>query len=210
MINYWKTIIVPDKYIQGIQSGPINGSRSPTGIKDKSVDNSRSNSLPVKLRFEMCRKPWCYKIYIRDVSRYDSVKIRCHPGATPDNTIDYVRPTPRKKPEMIIFHTGTNNIQNKVNTFQKVRNVITSTKENDVNNEVKIAFSCVIHLDDQDFEEEIKEINRKLENLCKGKEIRFINNRNIDVSFLNRSKLHFNKSGTAQLVKNVSQALKPN
>ena len=33
--------------------------------------------------------------------------------------------------------------------------------------------------DDQDFEEEIKEIDRKLENLCKGKEI-----------FINNSKLH--------------------
>ena len=28
--------------------------------------------------------------------------------------------------------------------------------------------------DDQDFEEEIKEIDRKLENLCKGKEILLI------------------------------------
>ena len=58
--------------------------------------------------------------------------------------------------------------------------------------------------------EEIKEINRKLENLCKGKGIKFINNSNIDGSCLNRSKLHLNKSGTALLVKNFSQALKPN
>ena len=53
--------------------------------------------------------------------------------------------------------------------------------------------------DDQDFEEEIKEIDRKLENLCKGKEI-----------FINNSKLHLNKSGTALLVKKFSEALKPN
>ena len=58
--------------------------------------------------------------------------------------------------------------------------------------------------------EEIKEINRKLENLCKGKGIKFINNSNIDGSCLNRSKLHLNKSGTALLVKKFSQALKPN
>ena len=70
---------------------------------------------------------------------------------------------------MIIIHTGTNEIQNKVNTLQKVRKGITTTKEIDVNNEIQITFSSVIHRDDQDFEEEIKEINRKLENLCKGK-----------------------------------------
>ena len=91
----------------------------------------------------------------REVCRDDSVKIRCHPGATTDNIIDYIRPTVRKKPDMIIIHTGTNDIQNKVNTFQKVRKVITTIKEIDVNNEIQIAFSIVIHLYDQDFGEEI-------------------------------------------------------
>ena len=100
----------------------------------------------------------------REVSRDNSVKIRCHPGATTDDIIDYVRPTARKKPDMIIIHTGTNDIQNKVNTLQKVRKVITTIKEVDVKNEIQIAFSSVIHRDDEGFEEKIKEINR---NLCK-------------------------------------------
>ena len=146
----------------------------------------------------------------REVSRDNSVKIRCHPGATTDDIIDYVRPTAHKKPDMIIIHTGTNDIQNNVNTLQKVRKVIATIKEIDVNNEIQIAFSIVIHRNDQDFEEEIKEINIKLENLCKSKGIKFINNTNIDGSCLNRSKLHLNKSGTALLVNNFSQALKPN
>ena len=42
-------------------------------------------------------------------------------------------------------------------------------EEIDVNNKIQIVFSSVTHLDDQDFEEEIKEINKMLENLCKGK-----------------------------------------
>ena len=143
-----------------------------------------------------------------ELSRDNSVKIKCHPGANKDNVIDYVRPSGRKKPDMIIIHTGTNDIQNKVNTLQKVRKVITTMKEIDVNNEIQIAFSSVIHRKDQDFEEEIKEIKRKLENLCKGKWIKFINNSNNDGSCLNRSKLHLKNSGTALLVKNFSQALK--
>ena len=49
-----------------------------------------------------------------------------------------------------------------------------------------------------------------MENLWKGKGIKFVNNNNIDVSCLNRSKLHLNKSGTAQLVKKASQTIKPN
>ena len=73
----------------------------------------------------------------------------------------------------------------------------------DVNNEIQIAFSNVIYHSDQDFEEEIKEINRRLENLWKGKGIKFINDNNIDGSYLNRSKLHLNKSGTALLIKKI-------
>ena len=111
---------------------------------------------------------------------------------------------------MIIIHIGTNDIQNKVNMLQKVQKVITTIKEIDVNSEVQIALSGVIHIDDQDFEEEIKEINKMLENLCKGKGIKFINKNNINDSCLNRSKLHLHKSGTAQFVKKILQALKLN
>ena len=150
---------VPVQYIRGSQSGPVNGSRSLNDSKYKPVDN---NSLPVKLRENknssnkenhgVIKSTSKKEIMIvgdsmikhvngREVSRDDSVKIRCHPGATTDDIIDYVRPAARKKPDMIIIHTGTNDIQNKVNTLQKVRKVITTIKEIDVNNEVQIAFS---------------------------------------------------------------------
>ena len=76
--------------------------------------------------------------------------------------------------------------------------------------EVQIGISGVIHHYDRDFQEEIKKINRNLVNFCKGKGIKFIKNNNIDGSCLNRSKLLLNKSGTSQLEKNFSQALKPN
>ena len=48
-----------------------------------------------------------------------------------------------------------------------------------------------------------------MQNLCKGKGIKLINNNDIDGLFLNRSKLHLNKSVTALLVKTFSKALKP-
>ena len=64
LIIYWKTIInnlqennnklvdhqsyhVPVQYIQGSQSGLINGSRSPTDSKYKPVDNNRFTYPPV-------------------------------------------------------------------------------------------------------------------------------------------------------------------
>ena len=93
-----------------------------------------------------------------------------------------------------------------IKVFQiKIRKVINAIKENDVNNEIEIVLSSVIHRDDQDLEDEINKLNKKLENLCKGKGMRFIDNSNIKSSSLNRSKLHLNKSGTALLTKNFAK-----
>ena len=115
-----------------------------------------------------------------------------------------------KKPNLIIIVTnivivtsGPNDIQNSVNTLQKIRRVISSIKENDTNDNIKIALSSVIHPSDHDFEDKINETNRNLENLCNGNGMIFINDSNIDSTCLNRSKLHLNKSGTSLLIKNV-------
>ena len=139
----------------------------------------------------------------REDSRNDSVKVRSHPGATTDDFIDYVRPTVRKKLNMIIIHSGTNDIQNNVNTLQKIRRVICSIKEYDTDDNIKIALSSLIHRSDHDFEDKTNETNRNLENLCKGKGMIFINNSDIDSTCHNRSKLHLNKSGTSPLIKAV-------
>ena len=128
----------------------------------------------------------------REVSRNDSVKVRSHPGATTDDLIDYVQPTVRKKPSLIIIHSWTNDIQNNGNTLQKIRKVISSIKDYDTDDNIKIALSSIIHQSDHDFEDKINEANRKLENLCKGKGMIFENNSNIDSICLNRSKLHLN------------------
>ena len=81
----------------------------------------------------------------REVSRNNSVRVRSHPGTTADNFTDYVRPSVRKKPNLIIIHTGTNDIQSNMNTLQKIRKVISSIKEYDTDDNIKIALSSIIH-----------------------------------------------------------------
>ena len=143
----------------------------------------------------------------REVFRNNPVKVRSHPGATTDDFIDYVQPTVRKKPNLIIIHSGTNDIQNGVNTLQKLREVISSIKEYDTDDNIKIALSSIIRPSDHDFKNKIHETNRKLENLCKGKGMIFINNSKIDSTCLNRSELNLNKGGTSLLIKQFSKAV---
>ena len=98
---------------------------------------------------------------------------------------------------MMVVHSGTNDRRYKVKALRKSRKVINAIKENDVNNEIEIFLSSVIHRDDQDLEDEINKLNKKLENLCNGKGMRFIDNSNIKSSSLNKGKLHLHESGTA-------------
>ena len=74
------------------------------------------------------------------------------------------------------IRSGSNDIANKVNILQKIRKVIKAVIENDVSDEIVIILSSVIHRDDQDIEDEINELNKKLENLCKRKGMRSVDN----------------------------------
>ena len=168
---------------------------------------SANNSSTVKKEVFIIGDSMIKYVNGREVSRNDSVKVRSHPGATTDDFIDYVRPTVRKKPNLIIIHSGTNDTQNNINTLQKIRKVIFSVKDYDTDDNMKIALSRIIHQSDHDFEDKINETNRKLENLFKGKSMIFIINSNIDSTCLNRSKLHLNKSETFLLIKNFSKAV---
>ena len=88
---------------------------------------------------------------------------------------------------LVIIHTGTNDIQNNVDILQRIRKVISTIKECDTDNNIEIALSSIIHGSDHDFEDKTNEANRKLEHLCKGKAMIYINNKNIDSTCLNRS-----------------------
>ena len=66
---------------------------------------------------------------------------------------------------MIVIHSGTNDIQNNVNTLQKIRKVIFSIKEYGTDDNMKIALPSIINQSDHDFEDKVNETNRKLETL---------------------------------------------
>ena len=91
-------------------------------------------------------------------------------------------------------------LQIKSTPCKKNKKVIKAVKENDVSDETEIVLSTVIHRENQDVENEINELNKKHENVCKRKGIRFIDNSNIKSSSLNTWKLHLN-NGTTLLTK---------
>ena len=144
----------------------------------------------------------------RNVSDSMNVKVRSHPGATAEDLVDYVKPIERKKPKMLIIHTGTNDLPDDMNTIKKVKKVVKSIREIHVNQEIEVAFSCIINREDNNFAEKIKNRNTKLESHCKSKGFVFINNLKWDSSSLNRGRLQLNRKGTGLLCKNFAKCVK--
>ena len=116
-----------------------------------------------------------------------TTKIRTNPGYITEDMADYIKPIIRRKPDIILVHTGPNDLTNSVNTKSNVRKIVKAVEEMDGNNEIKLGFSSIIVRKDRDLEKEIKETNTKLKNYCIGKGFIFVDNGNIKENCLNNN-----------------------
>ena len=83
--------------------------------------------------------PKCIKI-----SSSHTVKVRPYPGASTHDLMDYVNPGMRKKPKALVIHTGTNDIQQEINTMKMIKKLVKVLKEIDSENENETKFSSLI------------------------------------------------------------------
>ena len=131
--------------------------------------------------------------------------VNTHPESTTVDMLDYIKPTVRRKPDVLVIHTGTNDLTNGVNTMKEVRQLVKCVKELDKEEEVKIGFLSVINRSGRNLEKGIIDPNHKLMWYCEGNHL-FIDNNNINKSCLNNSKLHLNHEGTNILCQNIRKS----
>ena len=81
-----------------------------------------------------------------DVSRGDLVKIRPHPGTSMEELNDHIKPAIRKNPDIVVIHTGTNDLENNCNIVKSAKELVSAVKEIDKDNSLKVAFSIIINL----------------------------------------------------------------
>ena len=115
--------------------------------------------------------------------------------------IDYVKPELRHKPDIIILHSGTNDIINDVKTVEKMKKLVEEIEKN--NGSTEIVISRLIKRFDRNTIDDIERINEKIKRWCLGKGLTFIDNNNINESCLNRGKLHLNRRGSSYLANNL-------
>ena len=118
--------------------------------------------------------------------------------------MDIIKPVLRKQPDVIVLHSGTNDISNNVNTLKQIKKLVNFIKEVDSETkETKIAISGIINRTDNDYRDAIRKINDSLRTYCQNHNHIFIDNENVDETCLNRSNLHLNKKGNSYFANNI-------
>ena len=98
----------------------------------------------------------------------------------------------------------TNDIENEINTVEKIKILVKEIGEYDKQNPPTVVISSLIERYDQDFND-IANINEKRQRFCNSNGLSFIDNNNIDRTCLNKGKLHLNRRGSSYLANNFKK-----
>ena len=136
----------------------------------------------------------------KGLGKKHQVKVRSYGGSTTKDMIDFIKPTIRKKPDVIVMHVGTNDITSDCATIMNLQEIVENVKSESP--ETKLVLSAVINRDDRnDIQRKVSQINKKLENFSNRNNIELVDNSNIGLNCLSKKKLHLNIKGDAQLAK---------
>ena len=132
-----------------------------------------------------------------------NVKVRNHPGATTEDIIDHIKPILRKKPDLLIVHSGTNDLNNeKVNTTECLENINRYIKKTSPNTTLVVS-KLIKRKDKPGIEKNLNDLNESIERSCKLMNVEMIGNDNIMEGNLSTKKLHLNKSGNSKFAQNL-------
>ena len=131
----------------------------------------------------------------------NKVVVTSFPGATTEDMEDFVKPLLRKKPDNVVLHIGTNdlNTQEPRLTAEGIVNLALQI-EGDAP-ETNLAISELIaRADDKDGK--VSSVNKILKKFCRQNHWNFIEHNNINQTHLNRGGLLLSKTGSALLAHN--------
>ena len=140
----------------------------------------------------------------------NQVIVNSFPGATADDMVDHIKPIIRKRPNKIILHAGTNNLEkDEASEFSnKIVTVCQLIEEELPECEIAISELTVRNYSPA-LESRRKEVNKSLKAFCRTRDWRVISH-NISETGLNSRGLHLNRRGTAALARYVMNVIRGN
>ena len=141
------------------------------------------------------------------LSQHNTIKTVKHPSWTSNDLKHEVMKTIENKPNLIIFHVGTNDITNNVDTIANYQVVINKIIKKSPQSNMAIS-SVIKRLDRKNIDKKVITLNERLKKLCEENHIDYINNDNVDESCLGERKLHLGTKGNAYLASNFIKYVK--
>ena len=133
----------------------------------------------------------------QSLKEYFSV-VKSFPSATTQDMKDYIKPTISRKSDMVILHTGTNDLKSNQNPLD-IANEIVNLAKNIKNSGTEVSISALIPRGDR-LSEKGKKVNKELQEKCTAENFAFILHKNINSKLdLFPDKLHPNKKGQSIL-----------
>ena len=133
------------------------------------------------------------------IPKGDKIYVKSFSGATTECIRDYVKPSLRFHPDLIILHTGVNNIRSNNSPNVIAEDIVNlacdiKNKSNDV-----VISGLVGRSDNLNFK--LQQVNDILISKCTERNLLYIDNCNITQQHLN-STMHLNHKGTCQVAIN--------
>ena len=134
------------------------------------------------------------------------IKVKCYRGAKTADMKKHLKELVKKeKPENLILHIGTNDL-NSNRTEEEIATSIISLATSYAQ-QTQVSMSEIITRDDF-LNDKARNVNKTLQKMCIERNIAYVTHSNINKIHLNGSKLHLKKRGTKMLGKNLCQVIR--
>ena len=148
-------------------------------------------------------KPYKMKKSTKYVTTVKSI-----PGATTEGMSHHVKGCMVDfAPDVVLLHCGTNDFKKDLTPQKIAHNILRLAKEVSDGAKSDVLVSGIINRGDV-YHAKVQKVNEFLSEIRTRKNVKYIDNGKIGLDMLNRSKLHLNRFGAIQLVKNYREILK--
>ena len=122
--------------------------------------------------------------------------VKSIPGATTEGMSHHVKGCMVDfAPDIVLLHCGTNDLKKDFTPQKIAQNILKLAEEVSDGGKRDVLVSGIINRGD-DYNAKVQKVNEFLSEIRTRKNVKYIDNGNIGLGMLNRSKLHLNRFGT--------------